>query len=319
MRNDVIWAIRDARNLKTNEKTFLFVVESRGETFASAETNALDMNMSLKTYYRVREALLDKQVLKANERPGQPTVYTVDAEGLVKLTRGSNEGLVNLTRPPLVKTTRGVSPNLLEGSSQNDQTKKNLKNKDKNKEEEERTDADAPVPSPSNLEIKKEVEMIEVDLGVREVPLTFKEAIGLANQSFLSFKLKSREKNLVFTDFYRFNWVELTSTLTFSRVETLIEEWFKETRFDYSMTAFLRSWKAIHEADVVSAENKARRDVLKEQSDQRAKDWKGRTFANPVEPPAPVVIEPEPEDDSWVAEPIKDRAAAAAQALDDVW
>lgn len=82
MRNDVIWAIRDARGLTVEEKGILWAVESRGVAFGTVGTVAADCGMTVDRFYRRRKPLIAQGVLEATEQPGGTTKYRVNAEAL---------------------------------------------------------------------------------------------------------------------------------------------------------------------------------------------------------------------------------------------
>jgi hypothetical protein len=86
---ETLFGIRDARGFTPNEKTFLFVVATRGTMKASRDTALGDMGFSKNTFYRVKDSLIGKGVLI--EHPGQfnpmsgkrdHTFYKVDSEVL---------------------------------------------------------------------------------------------------------------------------------------------------------------------------------------------------------------------------------------------
>lgn len=142
MRNDVIWAIRDARGLTAQEKAFLFVVESRGEMTTTATKAAEDMGLSRATYYRVRDGLLRKKCLTVRQRADQPSVYVVNEVSL-------SETHVSHSETPLSHSETKVS--------HCDNTKK----KEEEIEEEVKEERQSPVPdgpvdlNPLNNEVKE--------------------------------------------------------------------------------------------------------------------------------------------------------------------
>lgn len=81
----VIWNIRDARGINANEKTFLFVVASRGIMYSEWQTAAADMGMSKDTYYRTRSALIKKGLIKEGLRKDTTTVYRIEEKALAAL------------------------------------------------------------------------------------------------------------------------------------------------------------------------------------------------------------------------------------------
>lgn len=80
-----IWNIRDARGINANEKAFLFVVASRGVMFSEWQTAAADMGMSKDTYYRTRNALIKKGLVKEGLRKDTTTVYRLEEKALAAL------------------------------------------------------------------------------------------------------------------------------------------------------------------------------------------------------------------------------------------
>lgn len=80
-----IFAIRDNASrlgLTTQEVVFLFTVESHGESTATAQTLASEMRISRATFYRVRDRLVSRGLIRAVTRGRSTTVYRVDAEAL---------------------------------------------------------------------------------------------------------------------------------------------------------------------------------------------------------------------------------------------
>lgn len=82
---ETLWALRDARGLSTIEKAITAMVISRGTAYASAETLMADACVGRTAFYAARKRLTSLGVLHAVERPGQTTVYTVDAAALIAL------------------------------------------------------------------------------------------------------------------------------------------------------------------------------------------------------------------------------------------
>lgn len=80
VRLDVLWAIRDSRDLKAPEKALLWAVESRGVHYGTWRTVAADAGMKKDAYYAWRARLEAKGALRVTERPGRTTVHEVNAE-----------------------------------------------------------------------------------------------------------------------------------------------------------------------------------------------------------------------------------------------
>lgn len=78
----VIWNIRDARNLNHEEKGFLFVVASRGVMSSRWDTAAADMGMTKQRYYKARSSLLEKGLLEEGRRMNGTTVYRIKEDVL---------------------------------------------------------------------------------------------------------------------------------------------------------------------------------------------------------------------------------------------
>lgn len=86
MRNDVMWAIRDARGLSSNEKCFLWAVESRGVMFTTQERARQDMGLSRGTFYKTRNRLRERGLLRIHRRgPNATTQYRVNDTALQAL------------------------------------------------------------------------------------------------------------------------------------------------------------------------------------------------------------------------------------------
>ena len=66
---ETVWAVRDARGLNANEKTFLYTVASRGVMKTCRETALEDMGFKKDTFYKVVKSLKAKEVII--ETPGQ--------------------------------------------------------------------------------------------------------------------------------------------------------------------------------------------------------------------------------------------------------
>lgn len=125
MRNEVIFAIRDARGLKIHEKSFLFVCESRGKEgmFSEHDTNYTDMSMSKATYYRVRDSLIEKKLIEPRRRYNNTTVYHVNYDVLSAYVKSQPETQSHTETPESHTETF---------ESQRAETKKNQKNIKKN-------------------------------------------------------------------------------------------------------------------------------------------------------------------------------------------
>lgn len=116
MRPEVVFAIRDARGFDANEKTILFVVESRGTAYGTAETIAADCGMGDNRFYKWRRRLIDLGVLEATERHGSTTEYRVNADALRTFGSSQIGGLPETGSPQIgeggrPEIGRGVSPN----------------------------------------------------------------------------------------------------------------------------------------------------------------------------------------------------------------
>jgi len=112
MRGEVIWMIRDARDLKANEKAFLFVCESRGEMTAKRERCYGDMGMGKDAFYAARDSLIAKGLITAREVVGGTTRYRVSAEALARYVPdpSGNPELNDHTHPNMTDTTRPEKP-----------------------------------------------------------------------------------------------------------------------------------------------------------------------------------------------------------------
>lgn len=83
MRNEVIWAIRNAQGLSSFEKVFLYTVESHKDGMKKSwEKNAKDMGCSRDTYYRTRNSLLAKDLILSQRIQDGPTLYQVNLDSL---------------------------------------------------------------------------------------------------------------------------------------------------------------------------------------------------------------------------------------------
>lgn len=79
----VIYGIRDAQKLTTNEKVFLYTVASHNDgMFATHDKNYTAMGISKATYYRVRDALIKKELVTVQRVMDGPTVYKVNKDVL---------------------------------------------------------------------------------------------------------------------------------------------------------------------------------------------------------------------------------------------
>lgn len=114
MRNEVMWKIRDNHTLPFAEKSFLWAVESRGVAHGTWRTVSKDAGMSKGTFYKTRDALVQKGMLSVLERPGTTTEYRVIAEGLHTPYEGSSpvdeaEGLHTPYEGGFTTGVKGVS------------------------------------------------------------------------------------------------------------------------------------------------------------------------------------------------------------------
>ena len=82
MSTQAIWNIRDARGLSHEEKVFLFVVASRGVMFSEWQKAADDMGMKKTRYFKVRKALIEKDLIEEGRRMDDTTVYRVKEDVL---------------------------------------------------------------------------------------------------------------------------------------------------------------------------------------------------------------------------------------------
>lgn len=82
MRPEVMWLIRDSRELTAPEKALLWAVESRGVAHGTWETVANDAGVGRTAFYRLRKELAQRGALEVRERPGTTTTYRVLPAGL---------------------------------------------------------------------------------------------------------------------------------------------------------------------------------------------------------------------------------------------
>jgi hypothetical protein len=87
-----MFRIREAVSLSRNDKVFLFVVESRGRSFASVETLCSDMAMSRATFYRTRDGLVERELILVERRMNAPSVLRVNATALRQLRTLQSSG-----------------------------------------------------------------------------------------------------------------------------------------------------------------------------------------------------------------------------------
>ncbi|MDQ0793577.1 hypothetical protein [Streptomyces sp. B1I3] len=80
-----IWNIRDARGLNQAEKTFLFVVASRGVMTSAWQTAADDMGMKKDKFFNTRKALISKGLVREGLRKDDTTVYRLNEGALAAL------------------------------------------------------------------------------------------------------------------------------------------------------------------------------------------------------------------------------------------
>jgi hypothetical protein len=129
MRNQVMWAIRDARGLSANEKVFLFTVESRGSMRTTQVNAAKDMGLSRATYYRVRDSLIGRDLLTVRRNMDSSTEYLVNEVSLSETDVSHTETVVSHTETDV---------------SHSDNTKKNI-SKNSKKNMKKNNSASAPV------------------------------------------------------------------------------------------------------------------------------------------------------------------------------
>lgn len=129
MRNETIWAIRDARGLTTSEKAFLFVVESRGTARTYRKTLMNDTGASDGQITNLVRTLTAKGCLVTG-RCGSRTTYEVSHEAVSRLVPDrDNAQLVSRSAQAMSRPTHSVS---VEDSSSED-IKKNKKENTKKK------------------------------------------------------------------------------------------------------------------------------------------------------------------------------------------
>ncbi len=93
MRNEVVWAIRDARGLTADEKAVLWAVETRGTAFGVAETLAGDAGVSRATFFRRRDELVTRGLLSARKVYGQRQLtYSVVSDSVRELVPSKVSG-----------------------------------------------------------------------------------------------------------------------------------------------------------------------------------------------------------------------------------
>lgn len=127
MRNEVMWAVRDAQGLSTNEKALLWAIESCGTAKKHWEGMAAMVGMSKDSFYRTRASLLSKGLIRTRRKYNSHTEYTVILDLIHKYENGDSHTENNY-------------------SHQTETNKKNTKKKEKkNIKEQEHTDAKAPV------------------------------------------------------------------------------------------------------------------------------------------------------------------------------
>jgi hypothetical protein len=170
-----IWKVRDSRGLDIYEKSFLSTIASRGEAgmFCEWKRNSDDMGMKKDRYYKTRKALLDKDLITAQEQPYGPTIYKINDPALIEwYTTHSvtqNDILPDRKRHSVTQNGHSVSP----------ERKKNIK---KNKEEELTEEQDSVADAPSCLIDKNKKNKDEEDFeGAPRPPASLigpKEEVG---------------------------------------------------------------------------------------------------------------------------------------------
>lgn len=109
MRNEVIWAIREARTLGAEQKAILWAVESRGISHGAIENVAKDCGMTEERFRKYRKQLAEDGFLDITERPGRTTLHRVNADAV--------KALVPAASPtPLEIPTSSEIPTPLENS-----------------------------------------------------------------------------------------------------------------------------------------------------------------------------------------------------------
>lgn len=136
MRNEVMWAIRDAQGLTIFEKVFLYTVESRGTMKATWKRAADDMGMGKNTFYRTRTALVEKGLILTERMFNGVSSYEVNVDSL------TGNGWLS---DSLTENEDSLTGNQ---DSLRGETKKNIKNnkkKNTNTKKNKTKSADAPV------------------------------------------------------------------------------------------------------------------------------------------------------------------------------
>lgn len=89
MRNQVIWGIRDARELTVYEAMLIFVVESRGTCEATRERMQADMKCGKDSFYAARKSLHAKGILGFKRKYDDVTAYWIDADVFLAYAKDS--------------------------------------------------------------------------------------------------------------------------------------------------------------------------------------------------------------------------------------
>lgn len=138
MRNETMWAIRDARGLTTSEKAFLFVVESRGTAKTYRKTLMNDTGASDGQITNLVRSLTTKGCLHAG-RDGSRTTYRVSHDGVSRFipTRSRTHSASD--------SAQSVSPMAHSVSVEGSLSEDNKKNRKKNIKDNMKKNETAPV------------------------------------------------------------------------------------------------------------------------------------------------------------------------------
>jgi hypothetical protein len=92
MRNEAVWAIRDARGLNQDEKALLWAIESRGTAKVTWHKLADDAGMAKNRFYRTRTALIQKSLINVSRLYDSVSEYKVNLEALAEWSNDSHSG-----------------------------------------------------------------------------------------------------------------------------------------------------------------------------------------------------------------------------------
>lgn len=138
MRNETIWAIRDARGLSTSEKAFLFVVESRGTAKTYRQTLMNDTGASDGQITNLVRSLTAKGCIETG-RVGRRTTYRVSHDAVARLVPD------RIGTQPVSDGAQSVSPTAHSVSAAGSPSEDNKKNRKKNVKENQMKNKTAPV------------------------------------------------------------------------------------------------------------------------------------------------------------------------------